>query len=239
MLNAYHGQLSSLIAETVQDKGRASDRIYDVLKIAIRDLILKPNEQLIDTEIAQHFSVSKEPTRVAFARLEADGLVEIRSKRGTYVRPIKLEEVIEAMKIREALEIIACKAAANRVDTRNKIALEQNIVAQRSAAESNDPIRFHELDEEFHQLLVVMSGFLKVPQILSATRTVVSRVRKLSAPIPGRLEILLGQHENIMRGVTASDSGAAAAAMELHMHDVYPHIELIYVQYPEAFDPPA
>jgi DNA-binding GntR family transcriptional regulator len=213
----------------------ASERIYRVLRSAIRDLVLRPNEQLVDSEISEVFSVSKTPAREAFARLQAEGLVEIRPKKGTYVRSLILEEIVEAMKIREALEIVAATSAARRISTTQKIRIETNLRDQDIAVKAGEPIAFHRLDEAFHDLIAEASGFTRVPSILESTRVQIRRVRLLSAPIPGRIEGLLEQHRRIARHVTAGDSDAAAEAMRAHMQDVYPLIERIYSEHPEAF----
>lgn len=217
----------------------ASERIYRILKSAVRDLVLRPNEQLIDSEISAVFSVSKTPAREAFARLRAEGLVEVRPKKGTYVRPMVLDEVIEAMNIREALEVVTATSAARRISTTQKVRLEDNLRGQEDAVEVGKSIAFHRLDEAFHDLIAEASGYTRIPTILDSTRVQIGRVRLLSAPIPGRILGLLKQHREIARYVFAGDPAAAAAAMRAHMQDVYPLIERIYSEHPEAFGPVA
>jgi DNA-binding GntR family transcriptional regulator len=215
----------------------ASERIYRVLRTAVRDLVLRPNEQLVDTEISEVFSVSKTPAREAFARLHAEGLIEIRPKQGTYVRPIVLDEIIEAMKIREALEVVVATSAARRISTEQKVRLEENLRRQFLAVAADAPIEFHGLDEAFHDLIAEASGYRRVPVLLDSTRLQIGRVRRLSAPIPGRIALLVQQHKKIADCVIAGDSPGSAQAMQAHMQDVYPFIERIYAEHPDAFGP--
>lgn len=228
-------RLSVAVDELAQHQLAASERIYRVLKSAIRDLVLRPNEQLVDSEISEVFAVSKTPAREAFARLQAEGLVEIRPKKGTYVRSLILDEVVEAMKIREALEVVAATSAARRISTTHKVRIEDNLRDQAASVANGEPIAFHRLDEAFHDLIADASGYTRIPLILDSTRVQIRRVRLLSAPIPGRIAGLLEQHRRIAHHVTAGASDAAAEAMRAHMQDVYPLIERIYSEHPEAF----
>jgi len=213
----------------------ASERIYRVLKSAVRDLALRPNEQLIDSEIAEVFSVSKTPVREALARLHSEGLVEIRPKKGTYVRPMVLDEVIEAMNIREALEVVIAGGAARRISPTHKVHLEDNLRRQEEAVRAEEPMAFHRLDELFHDVIAEASGYTRIPALVDSTRAQVARVRLLSAPIPGRIGGLLEQHRSIAQKVIEGDVPGAGAAMRAHMQDVYPLIERVYSENPEAF----
>jgi DNA-binding GntR family transcriptional regulator len=228
-------RLGGIMEEAPHPHLAASERIYRVLRSAIRDLVLRPNEQLIDSAISEVFSVSKTPAREAFARLQAEGLVEIRPKKGTYVRSLILDEIVEAMTIREALEVVAATSAARRISTRQKVQIEDNLRDQGVAVDVGDPVAFHRLDEAFHDLIAEASGYTRVPSILESTRVQIRRVRLLSAPIPGRIAGLLEQHQRIGHHVRSGDSDAAASAMRAHMQDVYPLIERIYSEHPEAF----
>jgi DNA-binding FadR family transcriptional regulator len=73
--------------------------------------------------------------------------------------------------------------------------------------------------------------------LLDSTRLQIGRVRRLSAPIPGRIALLVQQHKKIADCVIAGDSPGSAQAMQAHMQDVYPFIERIYAEHPDAFGP--
>ena len=235
MHQSLRSRLSGLMASDDDTALPASDRIYRVLRLAVRDLSLRPGEQLIDIDIAELFSVSKTPAREAFARLQSDGLIEIRPKQGTYVRSIVLDEIIEAMRIREALEVVVTREAARRQTPNQKVRMEANLNAQSEAVTKDEPLLFNDLDNQFHDLLAEASGYQRIPNLLHATRLQIGRVRRLSAPIPGRTSRLLEQHRAIAQGVIAGNAVMAAEAMLAHMEEVFPMIEHIYATHPDAF----
>ena len=51
------------------------DQIFEVLKKQILAGKLKPNERLIEKQIANSFNVSRSPVREALAKFEHEGLV--------------------------------------------------------------------------------------------------------------------------------------------------------------------
>ena len=62
--------------------------MYDVLKGAIVQGVLHPDERLRDGEIAERREVSRMPVREALRRLADEGLVVAEASRWTKVAPI-------------------------------------------------------------------------------------------------------------------------------------------------------
>ena len=75
----------------------------------LRERILRydfaPGTCLNLNEIESSLKVSRTPLKDALKRLEAEGLVEIRSRSGTFVTAISAEKLNEAYKIRTAFEL--------------------------------------------------------------------------------------------------------------------------------------
>lgn len=65
---------------------RASDLVYAALRAAIVSGELAPGEQIIPKAVADQLGVSNTPVRVAFDRLEVEGLINSYHSRGTYVK---------------------------------------------------------------------------------------------------------------------------------------------------------
>ena len=112
----------------------ASARIYDALRDRIVALELPPGSALPEKEFAESFGVSRTPVREALLRLAEDQLVDIYPQSGTFVAPIRVSVVLDAMVIRDALERFAARAAAARVGAAEIAALDANLARQRAAA---------------------------------------------------------------------------------------------------------
>jgi len=82
-----------------------SPQIYERLRRAITTLELAPSESVSEKDLAQKLGVSRTPVREALIRLADEGLIDVLPQRGTFVAPIRLQDVEDAQFIREALEV--------------------------------------------------------------------------------------------------------------------------------------
>ena len=90
----------------------ARDWIKDVLMDRILDGFYQPGERLIELKIAKELNCSQGPVREALRDLEGLGLVEHERYRGTRVRCLSKQEMIDAYEIRTVLEELAAQLAA-------------------------------------------------------------------------------------------------------------------------------
>src|SRR5439155_25644681 len=96
----------------------ASDPIYRSLRASILSGQLEGEAPLRQDEIARQFNVSKIPVREALRRLETEGLVEFRPRRGAIVADVKDSNILEFLDIRIALECRALELAIpNMIDS--------------------------------------------------------------------------------------------------------------------------
>src|SRR6187397_1376794 len=99
---------------------------------------LAPGARIVETRIAQQFGVSQGPVREALRDLELFGFVVSSPFRGTQVRKFSTEELLEIYPIRAALEGVAARAAAVRIDQATLARLEELIASMRQAASRDD-----------------------------------------------------------------------------------------------------
>src|SRR5712664_219289 len=91
------------------ERQRAVDAVYEVLRQAIVTHAIKPGERMNIEELAQKLGVSLTPVRGAIQQLSTEGLVEIRSRSGTFVASLTAQDVDETFRIRCALECLAAE----------------------------------------------------------------------------------------------------------------------------------
>src|SRR5262245_14412133 len=88
---------------------------------------LPPGARIVETRIAQQFGVSQGPVREALRDLELFGFVVSSPFRGTQVRKISTDDLLQIYPIRAALEGVAARAAAVRIDDATLAHLEELI----------------------------------------------------------------------------------------------------------------
>jgi DNA-binding GntR family transcriptional regulator len=136
-----------------------------VLREQVKELILerildgtyRSGERLVETRIAAELGTSQAPVREALRDLELLRFVESTPFRGARVREVSQEELLEIYPVRAAIEEVAAREAATRLDG-NVDALAEELEAMHQAADANDLHAQVEHDVAFHRLIVEASG---------------------------------------------------------------------------------
>lgn len=205
---------------TIDDGGRdgtKSERVYAVLRRRIRELELRPGAPLRKDEIALALGVSRAPVSEAIARLADERLVDVFPQHGSFVAPIRWEDVREGLFIRTALECEAMRRVAGAVDAPLLERLDENLAAQARALEAGALEGFYELDEAMHALIFEAAGSPRALRLLDAARAPLDRVRRLALPEPGRPQSTLAEHRQLAAALRTGDGEYAAAAMRAHL----------------------
>lgn len=129
------------------------EQVKELLIKRIVTGVYKPGERIIETRIAQELGTSQAPIREALRELALLRLVESEPYRGTRVRAVSVEEMVEIYPVRAALEEVAARAAALNLDG-DVTALERELQIMRTAALENNHHEQVEHDVAFHRLIV-------------------------------------------------------------------------------------
>jgi DNA-binding GntR family transcriptional regulator len=122
--------------------------LYERLRRAIVSGELRPNQRLVEVELAQRLQVSRTPVRETLQRLALDGLVASH-RRGWIVREHTPEEIEDIYECRRALEGYAARLAAERATPDEVDALED--VLSRAEDDPRPPREWMaEVNEAFH-----------------------------------------------------------------------------------------
>jgi len=220
-----------------QHRGNPSNahRIYVVLKRRIFNLGLLPGSSLSEADVAKNMGVSRQPVREAFIKLADAGLVEIRPKRGTFVRLISKREVANARFIREAIEVAVARRAALEGQRAEIVQLDQLVKAQERAVRNANLGEFFELDENFHRQIAICAECEVAWGIVENLKAQFDRMRYLGQPNPGALADVIAQHHAIAQAIEAGNADDAAAAITRHMADVLDSLPRISASRPELF----
>ena len=133
------------------------EQVKDVLLQRIASGELKPGERLVETRIAQELGTSQAPVREALRDLQLMRLVESEPFRGSRVRVVDEEEVMEVFPVRASLEELAARLAAERLDG-EVTALVAELEAMKEAVRRNDTNALAQHDIAFHRLVVEAAG---------------------------------------------------------------------------------
>jgi DNA-binding GntR family transcriptional regulator len=191
-----------------------------VLREQVKELLLErilsheyaPGARLVETRIAQELGVSQAPVREALRELETLRFVESSPFKGAWVREISDAELAEVYPIRAALEDVAARAAAVRLDG-DVSALEREVAAMAKAERIGEQV---EHDVRFHRLIVEASGNARLIELWASlqveARTMITALRTglNAAEVAGR-------HEQIVEALRRRDADAAGRQIRDHV----------------------
>ncbi len=113
-----------------------ADQVHLALKQAITRGEVPPGAAIDKTALCLRFGVSRLPVTTAIHRLAYEGLVLIEPQKGSYVSRIRLDDVLQWMMARRAIEAEVAAEAARRLPAEAAEALARNLRYQEAAVES-------------------------------------------------------------------------------------------------------
>jgi DNA-binding GntR family transcriptional regulator len=134
-----------------------SHRIRDTLVRQIVSGELEPGERLVETRVAATFGTSQAPVREALRELETFGLVEIKPRRGTFVRSFIRETLRESYVLRAALEETATRLVLIAVNVPFE-QLRDDVKRMQHAAQENDAEAVGRESVMFHRHIIEAAG---------------------------------------------------------------------------------
>lgn len=191
--------------------------VYETLREAIRSGVLTSGERLMEIQVAEELGVSRTPVREAIRRLEAEGLVVMIPRRGTYVSDMSLRDISDVFEIREALEVLAVSLAAERITDMEMEDLERMMVEFDEVVNKNNVDGLVELDIRFHTKLYEASRNVRLIAILNNLREQTTRFRMTSMSVPGRMQDTLDEHRAIIEALGRRDPEEASKVTQYHL----------------------
>lgn len=213
------------------------ERVYAALSAEIRNGSLPAGTRLpIEPLLCERYGVSRTVLREAIARLKAEGLLDVRQGRGTFVLPAtaatsfrfavdgagqadQIEQILELAELRLGVEITAAGLAAQR---RSRAQLEE---LKRCLQAMEDAVRNgtdgSEADLAFHAVVAQATGNSQYRMFMDFLRgrfaTAIATSRLHSAHRAGMTEEAQREHRAIYEAIAAGKADAAERAMRRHI----------------------
>lgn len=193
------------------------DQVYGELRERIIDGRYPSGHRVVERELADELGVSRIPVREAIQRLETEGFITARARRGAFVAPLGPAEAADFFDIRERLEALAAALAARRADRDGLRTLRRLLDRARRVADS--PRRTHELGSvhaDFHQQIVLMSGNPLLQGLMAPLDGRLRRLFGLTSE-PGDGPVMCGEHERLYEAIRSGDADAAERIARSHV----------------------
>jgi DNA-binding GntR family transcriptional regulator len=196
---------------------RRADSVRRDLEQMILTGALADGERLDEVSLSAQFGCSRTPLREALQALAASGLVQLKPRRGAFVRHPPFEEVVEMFEVMAELEALCGRLAARRMSDAVIAEIRTTVVACEQAVAVNDSDRYYAENERFHLLLYESAG----NRFLEAEATRLHRrlkpFRRMQLQVRGRMAQSLAEHRVVLTALDHGDGAAAADALRDHV----------------------
>jgi DNA-binding GntR family transcriptional regulator len=202
----------------LQDSGAVTtaDAAYLALRRGILQGDLAPGERLRSDALAGELKVSRTPVREALRKLEAEGLVQ-RSGSGLIVREFTEEDLTELFYVREALEGMAARLAAENATPTEIAEIREMLDDMEAVGQRGDLIALRPLTAEYHRLVgrAAHNG-----RLLQSLENLLAHVRQMRTStllqIEGRAAEALKEHRDLLQAIEARDAERAEKVARAH-----------------------
>jgi DNA-binding GntR family transcriptional regulator len=181
--------------------------VYGTLRESILRCELRPGARLVIDDLARQFQVSIIPVREALRQLQAEGLVLSVAHVGGTVAPISRDSVVEVFTVLEGLELVATRAAAERLTAADLAVLSDLVVAMDGALEGGSPAGWAELNTRFHLAIAGVANMPMLQDMLQRAFDRWDRVRRyyFIDVLIHRTQVAQAEHHELLRQLQARE----------------------------------
>ncbi len=203
------------VINPIVDCSNLTEGVYRRLRSDIIHGVLRPNERLIELDLAARLAVSRTPIRESLQRLAADGLI-VSQGRGWVVYEFTPGEIGEIYETRIALESYAAFLAAERAHDEQVGAILGIL---------NDSEKYRHLpreylvtvNDEFHDAIISAANNRRLADMIRRNRLYYFNYPVASLYTDEEVKISRTDHEQIAFAIRDRGSQAAEALMRSHI----------------------
>ncbi|MCF8882716.1 FadR family transcriptional regulator [Erythrobacter sp. SN021] len=215
----------------------AGKRLYERIVEALSGEILGGQYEIgqrlpSERDLSDRFEVSRPTIREALIALEIDGLVEVVTGSGVYVRSLRRRAggasprdvgPFELLEARAFIEGEAAALAAQHI-TDEELNTLQALVAEMEAENLRDVVMSEDADRRFHMTIAAATKNSAMEQAVealwAARNQSLQNVRFLEKVRAEGVKPRINEHMAIVSALKLRDAGAARAAMRTHLRGV-------------------
>jgi DNA-binding GntR family transcriptional regulator len=193
------------------------ERLFERMRTHIIEGRFAPGQRLVEADLTEQFGISRGPLREAVRRLAAEGLVDITHNRGARVKRLDHGEVIALYEVREVMEGLAARLAAERASTAERKEIKSVFDEMAKALKANDVRGYIGLNSRFHALIMQAARNPALDSALTRLQTPVLRVQFESMMTRDVVNESFEEHRGIVEAIAGKNAEQAERLMRHHV----------------------
>ena len=192
-------------------------RVYDALRTAILHGDLAAGTSLGETQVGETLGVSRTPVREAFAELLNQGLLVEGARRQVVVADPSEEMVHEIVLMRDAVEPVIAREAAQRMDVSDVDQMRLIMIRARRAIKEGEAAAALDCDDDFHLHIPRAVGLNLASDAVRRFRGLTRIAVRNAVADEEVLSRIADEHDAIIEALATGDGERAAEAMAAHL----------------------
>ena len=196
-------------------------RAYRILLDRLIMLDIQPGEPIMEKQLAEEMGVGRTPLREALKRLEADHLVVTYPRRGTFASQVDVTELAHVSEIRQALEPLAARRAAEVKGGEMRAQLLDVLDELKSLDPNQSQRDLLSYDLSVHRLIYSVTHNEHLSETLIRLNNIATRIwAALSDRLPALHDHIV-EHTTLLEQIIAGDAEAAEQTASQHVKNFY------------------
>ncbi|AKM31054.1 GntR family transcriptional regulator [Pandoraea faecigallinarum] len=191
-----------------------AERAYEEIRRQILSGELPEGAPIRQDEIAARIGVSKIPVREALMRLQSEGWVSLRRNAGAFVTPLTVNDCVEMLDMRVALECRALELAVPNMAP-SDLALAEALLKRYAKADT--PQSWSDLNLAFHQALYAPANRPRLVATAQAAQERMGRFLRAHLSAVNDHQRSTDEHIAIHRACAAGDTKTAVRLLRKHL----------------------
>ena len=227
--NISNTQLSGSINQQNKEAQTLSAKVFETLKTDIIEGNIEQGSKITEDGLAKQFGVSRGPLREALRELESAKLIIRIPHAGIRVVTITQSLMQDIYIVREALEGMSARLAAENMSNTSIADLWQLLDQHELDIKNHGGKRYFQSEGnlDFHYKIATASNNQWLIELLSAELYQLLRMsRRRSGQIPDRPLIALAEHRHIVQAIENRDPELAEILMRRHISRAWKELKL-------------
>lgn len=210
--------MSELIVPSgITDVRPIRDIVYDYLREALVDGLIKPGERIVERNYAEKFNVSRTPIREVLRKLEMEGFVEYIPRRGIVAKGLNPDEIEEVYAIRISLERLAIRTAVGKISSAQLNKVKKVHERTLAANEIDDVVTVVMYMRKFDDLLFEAANMPKLQKMITGLQESLRSYRKINLSGGSRRNLAIEEHGEILKAVINKNADLAEQLVIAHV----------------------
>jgi DNA-binding GntR family transcriptional regulator len=190
-----------------------ADLAYGSVRDLLVTLEIPPGAPIVEAELMERTGFGRTPLREALNRLEAERLVNIYPRRGTFAADINLADLALVTDLREELEGHAAQRAAERA-TRDERAALAGMIDSIGEGDTEAQMR---LDTAIHRAIYAAAHNHFLEETATQYHNLSMRIWRLFVDRLPDLESHIDEHRDLLTAIVEGDAAEARRVAQTHV----------------------